>query len=116
VPEDRDRLARQLADLRMSLGYAAGQWASNAMPHTHPARSAEYRSVMAACARDLRYALKANAPDAADVRAELDRLRELLGEVLDEFERLIIHAEPTGLISRDDLADYRQRAAPEGSQ
>lgn len=73
VAAERDRLARQLADLRTSLDYAAGQWAANAMPHTHPARSAEYRRVMAECARDLRYALRANAPDAADVRAELEQ-------------------------------------------
>jgi hypothetical protein len=72
VGEARDEAAslrKQLADLRMSLDYAAGQWAANAMPHTHPARSAEYRQVMAECARDLRHALRANAPDAEDVRA-----------------------------------------------
>lgn len=73
---ERDRLRKQLDDLRTSLDYAAAQWAANAMPHTLPQRSGEYRSVMADCARDLRYALKANAPDAADVRAERDQLRE----------------------------------------
>lgn len=76
--EENGSLAKQLADLRTSLDYAAGQWESNAMPHTHPVRSAEYRSVMRACARDLRYALKANAPDAVN-------LRELIGEILGDF-------------------------------
>ena len=76
--ESNARLRAQLADLRTSLDYCAGQWAANAMPHTNPARSGEYRAVMADCARDLRYALKANAPDAADVRAERDRYQAAL--------------------------------------
>jgi len=75
VPEERDRLAGQLADLRTSLDYAAGQWESNAMPHTMPARQPWQRAIYADCARDLRYALRANAPDAADVRAELEQAR-----------------------------------------
>jgi len=86
LQEERDSLARQLADLRTSLDYAAGQWESNAMPHTHPARSAEYRSVMKDCARDLRYALKANAPDAANLRAQLATLREATAEMLAYIE------------------------------
>jgi septal ring factor EnvC (AmiA/AmiB activator) len=78
VTGERDKLRKQLADLSTSLDYAAGQWAANAMPHTHPARSGEYRKVMAECARDLRYALKANAPDAA---SDLARDRDLAARV-----------------------------------
>lgn len=77
VPEERDRFAKQLADLRMSLDYCAGQWESNAMPHTFPVRQPWQRAIFADCARDLRHALKANAPDAAGVRAELATLRAL---------------------------------------
>jgi len=102
------QLRRELADLRTSLDYAAGQWESNAMPHTHPTRSGEYRKVMADCARDLRYALKANAPDAVN-------LRELVAEILADFwpgERFEGISE--GL--RDAQArvdDYRKRAGLE---
>ncbi len=108
LTQERDRLAKQLADLRTSLDYAAGQWESNAMPHTHPVRSAEYRSVMKACARDLRYALKANAPDAVN-------LRELVAEILADFwspERFDGISE--GLRDAQARVDgYRQRAGLE---
>ena len=72
---ERDELARQLADLRTSLDYCAGQWESNAMPHTMPVRQPWQRAIYADCARNLRSALKVNAPEAADVRAERDGLR-----------------------------------------
>lgn len=78
VTAELGRARKQLADLSTSLDYAAGQWESNAMPHTHPGRSNEYRKVMAECARDLRYALKANAPDAA---SDLARDRDLAARV-----------------------------------
>lgn len=91
---DNASLRKQLADLRMSLDYGAGQWESNAMPHTMPARSGEYRAVMKDCARDLRHALKANAPDAPDVRAELASLRDAGREMLDHITSGDDYADP----------------------
>jgi hypothetical protein len=41
--------------------------------------------------------------------AERAGLRELVGEILDDFERVITHADATSLIGRDDLAGYRAR-------
>jgi hypothetical protein len=42
--------------------------------------------------------------------SERDSLRELAAEILDDFERVITHADVTNLIGRDELADYRTRA------
>lgn len=82
------QLREQLDDLRTSLDYAAGQWESNAMPHTMPVRDTAERGIYASCARDLRAALKANAPDAADVRAERDEAREQLAGVRERLGNL----------------------------
>lgn len=72
--ESNASLRAQLGDLRTSLDYCAGQWESNAMPRTFPVRQPWQRAIYADCARDLRAALKVNAPDAPDVRAENARL------------------------------------------